>query len=65
MEPDGAHLLQARTENIQVDGADMDMRRTDLQRMKTALYSPYQYFAAGEKLGEIGQGREHQEERGI
>ena len=56
-----ADLFIARIRNIQLDEAwqDMDMEHIDLTRVRPAIYSPYQYFGIGEKLGEMGQWKEH------
>ena len=58
---DGADLFIARIVNIRIGRAlqDMDMRRIDLTRLRPAVYSPYQYFSIGEKLGEPGQWKQH------
>ncbi len=56
MELDGAHLFLAAIRNICIDEslADMDLKHIDLNRLDAVIYSPYQYYAGGERLGEIG-----------
>ena len=57
---DGADLFVARITNIQIDEAyrHMDMEHIDLSVIRPAVYSPYQYFAIGEKIGEMGEWRQ-------
>lgn len=31
------------------------MEKIDLTQIKPAIYTPYQYFSIGEKLGEMGE----------
>lgn len=54
---DGADLFVAKVMNIQVDSAwkDMDMEHIELDRIRPTIYSPYQYYSIGEKLGEMGE----------
>ena len=61
LELEGADLFVARVTNIRIDEAlkDMDMEHIDLSVLRPAIYSPYQYFAAGEKLGEMGEWKKH------
>ena len=58
---DGADLFVARVTNIQIDERyrDMDMEMIDLARIRPAIYSPYQYFSIGDKLGEMGEWKRH------
>lgn len=67
-----ADLFIARIRNIQVDREwqDMDMQHIDLSRIRPVVYSPYQYFGIGEKLGEMGEWKKHysdasQDESGV
>ena len=57
IELDGSHLFLAEIKNIQIDEAyrGMDMEKIDLSQIHPAVYSPYQYFSIGRKLGEMGQ----------
>ena len=61
LELNGANLFVAKVTNIQVDEKlkDMDMEHIDLSIVRPAVYSPYQYYSIGEKLGEMGQWKEH------
>ena len=58
---DGADLFIARVTNIQIDEQfrDMDMEKIDLTRIRPAIYSPYQYFSIGERLGGMGEWKAH------
>lgn len=58
---DGANLFLARIVNIRIDEAlkDMDMQHIDLSVIRPAIYSPYQYFSVGSKLGEMGEWKRH------
>lgn len=58
---EGAHLFLAKIENIQIDEAyeNMDMKAIDLCRLRPAVYAPYHYFSVGDKIGEMGQWKEH------
>ena len=58
---DGANLFVAKMVNIQVDSAfqDMDREHIDLSAVCPVLYSPYQYYSVGEKLGEMGEWKQH------
>ena len=57
----GADLFIARMVNVLIDEklGDMDMTRIDLERVRPAIYSPYQYFSIGERLGGMGEWKEH------
>lgn len=57
---DGADLFMGKITNIQINEElrDMDLTKIDLCRLKPAIYSPYQYFSVGEKLGEMGEWKE-------
>lgn len=57
---DGADLFMGKITNIQISEElrDMDLEKIDLLRLKPAIYSPYQYFSIGEKLGEMGEWKE-------
>lgn len=61
IELDGAHLFLAEIKNIQLDKQyeSMDMQMIDLREIKPAIYAPYNYFSIGEKLGQMGQWKEH------
>lgn len=58
---DGADLFIAEIVSIQIDEEykDMDMKHIDLKHIRPAVYSPYQYYSIGEKLGEMGEWKEH------
>ena len=55
--PDGANLFAARVVNIQIDEAfvTVDMEHIDASVIRPVIYSPYQYYGAGEKLDEMGE----------
>lgn len=57
----GAHLFLAEIKNIQIDKQyeNMDMKMIDLREIKPAIYAPYNYFSIGDKLGQMGQWKEH------
>lgn len=61
IELEGAHLFLAAIRNIQIsrEYADMDLKKIDLTRLRPAVYAPYNYFSIGEKLGSMGEWREH------
>lgn len=61
LELDGAHLFLAEIKNIQIDKEyeGMDMKKIDLAKIRPAVYAPYNYFSIGEKLGEMGEWKEH------
>lgn len=58
---DGADLFLAEIRNIQIDKRfeAMDMKMIDLREIKPAIYAPYNYFCIGDKLGKMGQWKEH------
>lgn len=58
---EGADLFIARITNIQIDEKfkGMDFEKIDLTRIRPAIYSPYQYFAIGRKIGETGEWKNH------
>ena len=58
---EGANLFAAKITNIQIAAQyqDMDLEHIDLSALRPAIYSPYQYYAVGEKLGETGEWRQH------
>ena len=58
---EGADLFLARILNIQIDQEyqEMDMEKIDLEKIRPVIYSPYQYFSIGNKVGETGQWKEH------
>lgn len=57
----GSDLFVAGITNMMVDEdyRDMDMERIDLGRIRPAIYSPYQYFSIGERLGGMGEWKAH------
>ncbi len=61
LELDGAHLFLAEIRNIQIDKEyeGMDMKKIDLAKIRPAVYAPYNYFSIGERLGEMGEWKEH------
>lgn len=56
-----AHLFLAEIKNIQIDKQyeTMDMQKIDLEKTRPVIYAPYNYFSIGQKLGEVGEWREH------
>lgn len=61
IELDGAHLFLAEIKNIQIDKEyeSMDMKKIDLTQIHPAIYAPYNYFSVGDKLGEMGEWKQH------
>jgi len=37
----------------------MDMKKIDLEKIRPAIYAPYNYFSIGNKLGEMGEWKKH------
>lgn len=58
---DGSHLFLAGIKNIQIDSdyENMDMKKIDLTQIHPVIYAPYNYFSIGNKLGEMGEWKEH------
>lgn len=58
---EGANLFAAKITNIQIaeQYQDMDREHIDLLALRPAIYSPYRYYGVGEKLGEMGEWRQH------
>ena len=58
---EGADLFIASIVNVQIDQdyQDMNMEKIDLQKIRPAIYSPYQYFSIGKRLGKMGGWKEH------
>lgn len=61
IELEGAHLFLAAIKNIQIDKEyeNMDMKKIDLEKIRPAIYAPYNYFSIGNKLGEMGEWQKH------
>lgn len=61
IELNGAHLFLAEIKNIQIDKEyeSMDIKKIDLTKVRPAIYAPYNYFSIGNKLGEMGEWKEH------
>lgn len=57
IELEGSHLFLADIKNIQIDKKyeNMNMEMIDLRELRPAIYSPYNYFSIGEKLGDVGE----------
>ncbi|MDF2588327.1 MAG: flavin reductase family protein [Anaerocolumna sp.] len=57
IELDGAHLFLADIKNIQIDKnlIGMDLEMIDLNKLKPAIYAPYNYFSVGERIGGCGE----------
>jgi flavin reductase (DIM6/NTAB) family NADH-FMN oxidoreductase RutF len=64
IELEGSHLFLADIKNIQIDKQyeNMNMERIDLRELRPAIYSPYNYFSIGEKLGNVGEWKKHLKE---